>query len=360
MFPKWPCRARTKGRRNDSRRQGEAARGQERPDRRHRQRAVDRLGLRRGVPRVGRGARCHLSQRQGEEIRRAAGARARGADRDAARRADASGRWRRCSSASTRTGAGSISSSTPSPSRPRTRCAGASSTCRRTGSCTTMEVSCWSFIRMAHLAEPLMKKGGTLFTMTLLRQPDGGENYNIMGVAKAALESAGALHCGRARSERHPGARHLARPARDARRLRHSRIRRPARQGQGEGARPQPRQHRGRRYAPLPSLPTTRPASSPARPSTSTAAITSSIEARPLHPIPIERGWQGSGGADWDPGDDYNPRSPVRAKLASADLETVWMNQTAIGLPPVPPTPTHWWRAKSMQRRERRRNCCAC
>jgi enoyl-[acyl-carrier protein] reductase I len=29
-----------------------------------------------------------------------------------------------------------------------------------------MEVSCWTFIRMAHLAEPLMRKGGTLFTMT--------------------------------------------------------------------------------------------------------------------------------------------------------------------------------------------------
>src|SRR5688572_26285082 len=36
----------------------------------------------------------------------------------------------------------------------------------RDGFLTTMEVSCWTFIRMAHLAEPLMKNGGTLFTMT--------------------------------------------------------------------------------------------------------------------------------------------------------------------------------------------------
>jgi enoyl-[acyl-carrier protein] reductase I len=36
----------------------------------------------------------------------------------------------------------------------------------REGFLTTMEVSCWTFIRMAHLAEPLMRKGGTLFTMT--------------------------------------------------------------------------------------------------------------------------------------------------------------------------------------------------
>jgi len=36
----------------------------------------------------------------------------------------------------------------------------------REGFLTTMDVSCWTFIRMAHLAEPLMRKGGTLFTMT--------------------------------------------------------------------------------------------------------------------------------------------------------------------------------------------------
>ncbi|CAM5208170.1 Enoyl-[acyl-carrier-protein] reductase [NADH] OS=Bosea thiooxidans OX=53254 GN=SAMN05660750_03396 PE=3 SV=1 [Bosea thiooxidans] len=52
-----------------------------------------------------------------------------------------------------------------------------------------MEVSCWSFIRMAQLAEPLMN-GGTLFTMTYYGSQMVVENYNIMGVAKAALESA--------------------------------------------------------------------------------------------------------------------------------------------------------------------------
>ncbi|QRM57520.1 enoyl-ACP reductase FabI [Sinorhizobium sp. BG8] len=54
----------------------------------------------------------------------------------------------------------------------------------------TMEISCWSFIRMAHLAEPLMKNGGTLFTMTYYGSQKVVENYNVMGVAKAALESA--------------------------------------------------------------------------------------------------------------------------------------------------------------------------
>jgi enoyl-[acyl-carrier protein] reductase I len=53
-----------------------------------------------------------------------------------------------------------------------------------------MDVSCWSFLRMAHLAEPLMKNGGTLFTMTYYGSQMVVKNYNIMGVAKAALEAA--------------------------------------------------------------------------------------------------------------------------------------------------------------------------
>jgi enoyl-[acyl-carrier protein] reductase I len=60
----------------------------------------------------------------------------------------------------------------------------------REGFLTTMDVSCWTFIRMAHLAEPLMPKGGTLFTMTYYGSQMVVKNYNIMGVAKAALESA--------------------------------------------------------------------------------------------------------------------------------------------------------------------------
>jgi enoyl-[acyl-carrier protein] reductase I len=58
------------------------------------------------------------------------------------------------------------------------------------GFSTTMQVSCWTFLRMAKLAEPLMKKGGTLFTMTYYGSQTVVKNYNIMGVAKAALESA--------------------------------------------------------------------------------------------------------------------------------------------------------------------------
>jgi len=60
----------------------------------------------------------------------------------------------------------------------------------RDGFLATMDVSCWSFIRMAHLAEPMMQNGGVLFTMTYYGSQMVVENYNIMGVAKAALECA--------------------------------------------------------------------------------------------------------------------------------------------------------------------------
>src|SRR5258706_1819568 len=60
----------------------------------------------------------------------------------------------------------------------------------RDGFLKTMEVSCWSFMRMTHLAQPLTRNDGTLFTMTYYGSQMVVKNYNIMGVAKAALEAA--------------------------------------------------------------------------------------------------------------------------------------------------------------------------
>lgn len=62
--------------------------------------------------------------------------------------------------------------------------------CSKSGFLQAMDVSCWSFIRMAKLAEPLMKDGGTLFCMTYYGSQLVVENYNLMGPVKAALESA--------------------------------------------------------------------------------------------------------------------------------------------------------------------------
>jgi len=62
--------------------------------------------------------------------------------------------------------------------------------CSRSGFLMAMDLSCWSFIRMTKLAEPLMKNGGVAFTMTYYGSQMVVEHYNMMGPVKAALESA--------------------------------------------------------------------------------------------------------------------------------------------------------------------------
>src|SRR6201981_3546477 len=51
-----------------------------------------------------------------------------------------------------------------------------------------MNVSCYSLTAVAQRAVPLMKKGGSLLTLTYYGAERVIPNYNIMGVAKAALE----------------------------------------------------------------------------------------------------------------------------------------------------------------------------
>lgn len=55
----------------------------------------------------------------------------------------------------------------------------------------SLEISAYSFIDVARRAYPLMRdNGGTLLTMTYQGSNKVVPNYNVMGVAKAALESA--------------------------------------------------------------------------------------------------------------------------------------------------------------------------
>lgn len=61
--------------------------------------------------------------------------------------------------------------------------------CSQQGFSIAMDVSCHSFIRMAKLAEPLMKNGGCLLTVTFYGGEKVVEHYNLMGPVKAALES---------------------------------------------------------------------------------------------------------------------------------------------------------------------------
>jgi len=61
--------------------------------------------------------------------------------------------------------------------------------CSRDGFALAMDVSCFSFIRCAKLAEPLMKKGGCLVTLSYYGGRKVVDHYNVMGPVKAALES---------------------------------------------------------------------------------------------------------------------------------------------------------------------------
>ena len=54
---------------------------------------------------------------------------------------------------------------------------------------TSLLVSCYSFTAVAQRAEKLMKNGGSLLTLTYYGAEKWMPHYNVMGVAKAALEA---------------------------------------------------------------------------------------------------------------------------------------------------------------------------
>jgi len=53
----------------------------------------------------------------------------------------------------------------------------------------TLDVSCYSFTALARRAAPMMPRGGSLLTLTFSGAERAVPNYNVMGVAKAALEA---------------------------------------------------------------------------------------------------------------------------------------------------------------------------
>lgn len=59
----------------------------------------------------------------------------------------------------------------------------------REGFARAMDISCHSFARMARLAEPLMKGGGSLMTMSYVGAEEVIPDYGVMGPVKAALEA---------------------------------------------------------------------------------------------------------------------------------------------------------------------------
>ncbi|MCR9256626.1 MAG: SDR family oxidoreductase [Alphaproteobacteria bacterium] len=53
----------------------------------------------------------------------------------------------------------------------------------------SLSISCYSFTELARHCRPLMTQGGSLVTLTYLGANRVTPNYNVMGVAKAALEA---------------------------------------------------------------------------------------------------------------------------------------------------------------------------
>jgi len=61
--------------------------------------------------------------------------------------------------------------------------------CSREGFLQAMNVSCYSFIEMARLAEPLMTHGGSMLTMSYYGADKVVNHYNLMGPVKSALQA---------------------------------------------------------------------------------------------------------------------------------------------------------------------------
>jgi len=53
----------------------------------------------------------------------------------------------------------------------------------------SLNISCYSFTKIAKLTQPFMQSGGSLITLSFYGSSKVMPNYNVMGVAKAALET---------------------------------------------------------------------------------------------------------------------------------------------------------------------------
>lgn len=60
----------------------------------------------------------------------------------------------------------------------------------RSNFANSLNISCFSFIDVSRRAAEMMPEGGSLITLTFQGSNKVSPNYNVMGVAKAALESA--------------------------------------------------------------------------------------------------------------------------------------------------------------------------
>ena len=80
----------------------------------------------------------------------------------------------------------------------------------------TLAISCYSFTAVAQRAEKLMPNGGSLLTLTYYGAEKWMPHYNVMGIAKAALEASVMYLAADLGDEEHPRERHFGRPDQDA------------------------------------------------------------------------------------------------------------------------------------------------
>jgi enoyl-[acyl-carrier protein] reductase I len=72
---------------------------------------------------------------------------------------------------------------------PREELTGSFLNTTRAGFATALDVSAYSLVAVTRAAVPLMSEGGAIVTLTYLGSERVVPHYNVMGVAKAALES---------------------------------------------------------------------------------------------------------------------------------------------------------------------------
>ena len=88
----------------------------------------------------------------------------------------------------------------------------------------TMDISCYSFTAVAERARHLMPNGGSMLTLSYFGAERVMPHYNVMGVAKAALECSRALSRRRSRHRADPRQRDLRRADQDPGGLGHRRL----------------------------------------------------------------------------------------------------------------------------------------
>jgi enoyl-[acyl-carrier-protein] reductase (NADH) len=135
------------------------------------------------------------------------------------------------------------------PTRPN--CAASSSTPSLDNFLMTMNISAYSLVAVTNRARPMMPNGGSILTLTYYGAEKVVPHYNVMGVAKAALETSVKYLANDLGPGEHPRQRDQRRADQDARGERDRRLPLHPQVERDQRAAPAQRHDRGRRRAGL-------------------------------------------------------------------------------------------------------------